>query len=285
MKADEETELSHTLSKLRRVFSYLSNLLHSKSSSLAEAQDVIERAQRSGLLNFDVLPMLEGIFRVTDMRVRDIMVSRSKMIVISDQSSLDDILKTMISSGHSRFPVIGDDLDDIRGTLLAKDLLPILAKHQQELQLDDYIRQAVLVPQSKRLNTLLREFRKSRNHMAIVIDEYGGVCGLVTIEDVLEQIVGDISDEHDQPEEHYIYKHDNHSYEIQALTPVEYFNRYFSSEINSEADTIGGFVIERLGHTPDKSESLKSDGFLFKVSQSDSRRIHSLEVKKIDIDD
>ena len=285
MKAEESTTLSSALLKLKRIIDYLGNLINCKSRNLSQTQELIARANERGLLNVEVVHMIEGIFRIADVRVRDIMVSRSKMVSISYDSDLDDIVKTMVRSGHSRFPVTGDDLDDIRGVLLAKDLLPVLAQQQKELQLDDYIRQAAMVPQSKRLNTLLGEFRKSRNHMAIVIDEYGGVCGLVTIEDVLEQIVGDISDEHDLPEEHYIYSRGDRSYEIQALAPMEYFNHYFSSQISSEADTIGGFMIERLGHMPSKNESLQCDGFLFKVKKSDKRRIYMLEVTKLDKDD
>lgn len=267
--------------KLQSYIKLLKNLIGGKSSNLLFAIELIKQADERDLLNANTLSMIKGIFDVGKAHVKEVMIPRSKMIAISYHSQLEDIMDTVISSGHSRFPVIEDDLDHIKGILLAKDLLPVLKKPQDELNLDDYIRQPVLIPDSKRLNVLLTEFRKNRNHMAIVVDEYGGVCGLVTIEDVLEQIVGDISDEHDVQHEHYIYNRGDRSYSVQAFTPIDYFNRYFRVKIRSKEMTIGGTVIERLGHIPTQNESLEVEGLLFNVSKTNKRRIELLEVKKI----
>ncbi|MBC6413833.1 MAG: CBS domain-containing protein [Chromatiales bacterium] len=261
--------------------SLLKSLLFKKSTDLPTALELIKQADDNQLLNAYTLPMIKGIFNVSKMHVREVMVPRSKMIYISYKSKLEDIVDTVISSGHSRFPIIEDDLDDIRGILLAKDLLSVLKDQQDDLHLDDYIRQPALIPDSKRLNILLTEFRKNRNHMAVVVDEYGGVCGLVTIEDVLEQIVGDISDEHDIQHEHYIYNHGDRNYTVQASTPIDYFNRYFTVKIRSKEITIGGTVTERLGHIPGQDESIEIEGLLLRVSKTNTRRVEMLEVKKI----
>ena len=257
------------------------NLFAKKSKDLLTATEILKQADERYLLNTNTLSMVKGIFDVSKMHVREVMVPRSKMIYLSYKSKLEDIMDTVINSGHSRFPVIEDDLDDIRGILLAKDILPILQEPRDELNLDDYIRQPLLIPDSKRLNILLSEFRKNRNHMAIVVDEYGGVCGLITIEDVLEQIVGDISDEHDAQHEHYIYNHGDKSYSVKAFTPIDYFNRYFTVKIDSQETTIGGTVTERLGHIPSLDESVEMEGLLLKVSKRNARRVELIDVKKL----
>ena len=267
--------------KLKSHIATLKRLLPQRSKDLATAIEFLKQADTRHLLNVNTLSMIKGIFDVSEMHVREVMIPRSKMISISYKSKLKDIMNTVINSGHSRFPVIEDDLDDIRGIFLAKDLLPVLKEGRDELNLDDYIREPVLIPDSKRLNILLTEFRKNRNHIALVVDEYGGVCGLVTIEDVLEQIVGDISDEHDTQHEHYIYNHGNRRYSVQAFTPIDYFNRYFTVSINSKETTIGGTVTERLGHIPNKDESVEIEGLLLKVSKTNTRRVELLDVEKI----
>ena len=256
-------------------------LLSKESKDLSTAIKIAKQADKQRLLNANTLSMIKGIFDVSEMHVREVMIPRSKMISISHKASLEDIIDIAIGSGHSRFPVSGDDLDDIKGILLAKDLLPVLKEYPDELNLDDYIRQPVLIPDSKRLNILLAEFRKNRNHMAIVVDEYGGVCGLVTIEDVLEQIVGDISDEHDAQHEHYIYNQGDLNYSVKAFTPIEYFNRYFTVKIRTKKTTIGGTVMERLGHIPNRDESIEMEGLLLRVSKVNTRRVELLDVKRI----
>ena len=267
--------------KIEPYISLFKRLWVKKSKDLLTAIGAVKQADERHLLNANTLSMIKGIFDVSEMHVREVMVPRSNMISISYKSRLEDIMDTVINSGHSRFPVSDDDLDDIKGILLAKDLLPVLKDRPDELNLDDYIRQPVLIPDSKRLNILLAEFRKNRNHMAIVVDEYGGVCGLVTIEDVLEQIVGDISDEHDAQHEHYIYNHGNRSYSVKAFTPIDYFNRYFMVKIRTKETTIGGTVMERLGHIPNCDESVEMEGFLLRVSKVNTRRVELLDVKKI----
>ena len=267
--------------KLKPYIALFKSLFVSKSKDLSVAIERLKQADERHLLNTDTLSMIKGIFNVSEMHVRAVMVPRSKMIFISYKSNLEEIMDTVITSGHSRFPVIEDDLDDIRGILLAKDLLPVLKEQQGELNLDDYIREPLLIPDSKRLNVLLTEFRKNRNHMAIVVDEYGGVCGLVTIEDVLEQIVGDISDEHDTQHEHYIYNHGDRRYSVQASMPIDYFNRYFTAKIHTKETTIGGTVTERLGHIPNQGESIEIEGLLLKVSKTNMRRIELLDVTRI----
>jgi len=265
----------------KRYIEPLKSRFNKQPGDWAAAKGILEQAAERNLLDADVLLMMRGIFNVQQMHVREIMVPRSQMITISYRSSLEDIMATVIDSGHSRFPVIGDDLDDIRGILLAKDLLPVLNEKPATLNLDDYIRKPVVIPYSKRLSMLLKEFKNNRNHIAIVVDEYGGVCGLVTIEDVLEQIVGDISDEHDNQSEHYIYNYGDHSYSVQALTPIDYFNRYFTVNIETKESTIGGVVLERLGHIPTADEHITIQGLLLRVKETSLRQIELLAVEKL----
>ena len=269
------------MDKIELYIKLFKNLWAKKSKDLSAAMEVLKQADEQHLLNNNTLSMIKGIFDVGEMHVREVMVPRSKMICISYKSDLEDIMDTVIGSGHSRFPVSDDDLDDIKGILLAKDLLPILKDRQDRLNLDDIIRQPVIIPDSKRLNVLLAEFRKNRHHMAIVVDEYGGVCGLVTIEDVLEQIVGDISDEHDAQHEHYIYNHGDQSYSVKAFTPIDYFNRYFTVKVRTKETTIGGMMMEQLGHIPNRDESVEIEGLLLKVSKANTRRVESLDVKRV----
>jgi len=217
------------------------------------------------------------------MQARDIMIPRAQMMVIKAESTLEEILPQIIRTAHSRYPVIGDSPDDVLGILLAKDLLPqILSQDNVDFTIEDLLRPTMVVPESKRLNVLLREFRENRNHMAIVIDEYGGVAGLVTIEDVLEEIVGEIEDETDAEADRFIRMISNEDFFVKALTPIEEFNAYFNCSFSDEEfDTIGGLVIQALGHMPTRNEVATIDQFEFKVINADQRKIHSLRMRPV----
>jgi magnesium and cobalt transporter len=224
--------------------------------------------------------MLEGVLQVDDMQVRDVMIPRSQVVVLEDDASPRVLLRTVVESGHSRFPVIGESRDEVVGILLAKDLLlHAYQRADERFNVREILRPAIFVPESKRLNILLKEFRASRNHMAIVVDEYGGVAGMVTIEDVLEQIVGEIEDEHDVEEEDTIRKHSEVHYTIKALTLVEDFNEYFGTSLSGEEfDTIGGLVVNEMGHLPKRGERVVIDNLLFKILRADNRRVHMLQL-------
>jgi magnesium and cobalt transporter len=227
-------------------------------------------------MDADALSIIEGALGVADMAVRDIMVPRAQMDVIDIDHSLPEIVEQVLSTAHSRFPAIGESKDDVIGILLAKDLLRHFAG--KEFDLRDSLRPAVFIPESKRLNVLLREFRASRNHMAIVVDEYGGVAGLVTIEDVLEQIVGDIEDEYDFDEtEDNIVLDNAGRYRVKAITEIEDFNEAFATEFATEHfDTVGGLVIHHLGRLPKRNEVVVIDDLRIQVLRADSRRVHTL---------
>ncbi len=242
---------------------------------------LLRSAERRNLLGRDALSMIEGVFQVSEMQVRDIMIPRAQMATVNEDDAIGLMLETVIESGHSRFPVMDDKQESVVGILLAKDLLRYLRPGQtEEFVLEDVMRPAVFIPESKRLNILLREFRASKNHMAIVIDEYGSPAGLVTIEDVLEQIVGEIDDEHDRAEiGQSIMQRDPYRYTIKALTPIEDFNRYFHTDFDEEKfDTIGGFITHLFGHLPKRDEHVTIQDFDFRVIKADSRRIHLLEL-------
>jgi magnesium and cobalt transporter len=244
----------------------------------------LRNAQQRNLLDADALSMIEGVMEVSEMQARDIMIPRSQMVVVSQDTPPDEFLPVIIDSAHSRFPVIGDNRDEVVGILLAKDLLSYYAQADRDgFNIRDILRPAVFIPESKRLNVLLKEFRANRNHMAIVVDEYGGIAGLVTIEDVLEQIVGEIEDEHDFEEDLYIVKHSDTRYTAKALTPIEDFNAEFNTEFSDDGfDTIGGLLISNFGHVPKRGEETTIDRFKFKVLRADSRRIHLLQVILLD---
>lgn len=245
--------------------------------------EILHNAQRRNLINADVLAMIEGALQVARMAARDIMIPRPQMDVLSDQDKLEDMLKVIIDSGHSRFPVTSDRKDNVTGIVLAKDLLRYLAPGEaQSFQLDDVLRPAVFIPESKRLNILLTEFRDSRNHMAVVVDEYGMASGLVTIEDVLEQIVGEIDDEHDVEEvENAILKKEPNQFSIKALTPIEEFNEYFSTDFDEEEfDTVGGLISKYFGRLPKRGENIVIADFHFEVLKADSRRIQLLRMSR-----
>ena len=248
--------------------------------------EVLRDAQNRNLLDRDALDMIEGVLSTADMPVREIMVPRAQMDVVDFSRTPDEFLPIIIESGHSRFPVIDGDRDKVIGILLAKDLLRYLQldkKKRARFNLRDILRPAVFVPESKRLNVLLREFKAARNHMAMVVDEYGGVAGLVTIEDVLEQIVGEIRDEYDiDAEDITIIERGPGEYVVKALTALEDFNGRLGTHFEqSEIDTIGGFVLSRLGRVPRRGEKLELDGWRFEILRADSRRVHLLKVTRL----
>jgi magnesium and cobalt transporter len=265
--------------KQRSWFERLSDLLIREPKDREQLMTVLRDAEERDILSSEILSMIESVLQVSEMQVREVMVPKSQMVFVEHDSKLEALLPLVIESGHSRFPIMNED--DIVGILLAKDLLKYSFKKEAlEFDMKDVLRPAIFVPQSKRLDILLREFRANRNHMAIVIDEYGHVAGLVTIEDVLEQIVGDIEDEYDIEEEDDIKKHTDGSYTVKAATPIDDFNEYFSTELSDEEfDTIGGLVLHGLGHLPKRGETLQIGNYRFKVLHSDNRRIHLLEVR------
>lgn len=242
--------------------------------------ELLRDLSEQGLIEPDTLAMLEGALEVDELQVRDVMVPRSHMVVIADGTAVDEILPIIIESGHSRFPVVGEHRDEIKGILLAKDLLR-MAADDSDVGIDELVRAPVIIPESKRLNVLLREFRVSKNHMAIVVDEYGGVSGLITIEDVLEEIVGDIDDEHDADAVQDIQRFENGKYLVQALTAIDDFNESFETDFSDdEYDTIGGLVVAEFGRLPESGESVAIGGWDFVVTDADDRRLHAMEVSR-----
>lgn len=268
--------------KSRSWFERLSDMLIREPKDREQLMVTLRDAEERGIMSADVLRMIESVLQVSEMQVRDVMIPKAQMVVLEEASELETILPIVIESGHSRFPVVDTSHNDISGILLAKDLLKYyFQKESLAFNMSDIIRQAVFVPQSKRLDILLREFRVNRNHIAIVIDEYGHVSGLVTIEDVLEQIVGDIEDEYDIDEEDEIRKHEDDTHIVKATTKIADFNVYFKTEFSDdEFDTIGGLVLQAFGHLPKRGETIKIENLRFKVLHSDNRRIHLLEVRR-----
>ncbi len=264
---------SSWLDKLARKFSR-------EPHSNEQLIELLRSAHHRNLFDADALSMLESVLQVDDMQVRDIMIPRSQVVVLERDANPDVLLRTVVESGHSRFPVTGENRNEVVGILLAKDLLLYAFERTDgRFNVKEILRPAIFVPESKRLNVLLKEFRSSRNHMAIVVDEYGGVAGMVTIEDVLEQIVGEIEDEHDVEEEDTIRRHSEVHYTIKALTPIEDFNEYFDAELSDEEfDTIGGLVVHEIGHLPKRGERIVIGNLLFKVLRADNRRVHMLQL-------
>ena len=260
----------------------LSALLMREPEDREELIELLHAAFERNLLDADALGMIEGVLQVGELSVRDIMIPRSQMDVIRVNDSVTAFLPFVLDTAHSRFPVIGRDKDDVLGILLAKDLLRYFAD-PEAFDLRDSLRPAVFVPESKRLNVLLKEFRSTRNHMAIVVDEYSGIAGLITIEDVIEQIVGDIEDEYDFDEtESNIIPERQGRYRVKALTEITDFNEALGCELSDdEYDTIGGLVVSRFGHLPKRGESIQHAGLRFQVIRADSRRIHSLLVERL----
>jgi len=261
----------------------IGRLLGGEPQDKTDLVDILKHAEDRGLLDRDALSMIEGVMQVSDLRVGDIMIPRAEMVHVRRSDPLETILAVAVESAHSRFPVTGEDKGEVLGILLAKDLLAYCSHDaQRAFDIRDHLRSAVFVPESKRLNVLLKEFRTSRNHMAIVVDEYGAAAGLVTIEDVLEQIVGEIEDEHDFDEGAFIYNRGKGEYTIKARTTIDDFNDYFGSELGSEElDTIGGLVVNAFGHLPARGERIDLGGFRFAITRADSRRVHLLTVRRL----
>ncbi|WP_339523009.1 HlyC/CorC family transporter [Pseudomonas sp. EA_35y_Pfl2_R111] len=264
-------------------FNRLTQAFAHEPKNRKELLEVLREAHQNKLLDSEALAIVEGAIQVADLQVRDIMVPRSQMMSIKANQTPKEFLPSIIEAAHSRYPVVGESLDDVIGILLAKDLLPlILSGEQPNFNIKDLLRPATFVPESKRLNVLLREFRANHNHMAVVIDEYGGVAGLVTIEDVLEQIVGDIEDEHDVEEDSYVKPLPSGDFLVKALTPIESFNEAFDTEFSDdEFDTVGGLVMSAFGHLPKRNEVTQIGEFRFRVLNADSRRIHLLRLSPV----
>ncbi len=266
--------------KERRKGGWLKRLTSEGPRDRAELLESMRAAARAGVIEAEALQMIQGVLRVADQHVRDIMVPRSQMVVLERDSGPEQLLPAVIESGHSRFPVIGDDRDQIVGILLAKDLLRHFSEGGRNTwDVREVLRPASFVPESKRLNVLLKEFRASRNHMAIVVDEYGGVSGLVTIEDVIEEIVGEIADEYDIDEDQSIRREGDRQFAVQAIARVQEINGYFGTRFSDEEyDTIGGLVMHQFGRLPRRGETVMMEGLEFRVMRADRRRIAELRV-------
>jgi hemolysin (HlyC) family protein len=270
--ADNGGSRKGLLEKIREVFV-------SEPQNQKQLLDLLKTLQARQLIGAEELFMIEGVLQVSDMQVRDIMIPRGQMIVLDHEDSFASIIDKISESGHSRFPVIDDDKDDVVGILLAKDLLQLSIEATVQFEINEYIRPASFIPESKRLNVLLKEFRQNRSHIAMVVDEYGGVSGLVTIEDVLEQIVGKIDDEHDDDDEIDIQHHGTNRYSVRALTPLQDFNDYFKSDFsNDEIETIGGYLLGHIGYLPERGETFSLQNLTFKVLSADSRHVHLYQV-------
>ncbi|WP_085246779.1 CNNM family magnesium/cobalt transport protein CorC [Gilliamella mensalis] len=258
---------------------WLSQLFNSEPKDKEELIEVIREAEENELIDPDTLDMIEGVMDIAEQRIRDIMIPRSQIVTIKDNYSLDQCLDIISEHGHSRYPVISEDRDHIEGILLAKDLLIFIRQGVDNFDLKKILRPTVVVPESKRVDHMLKEFRMQRYHMAMAIDEFGGVSGLVTIEDILELIVGDIEDEYDEVEDRDIRRLTPSVYTVRALTLVEDFNEIFATDFSDdEMDTIGGLVMQHFGRLPLRGESITINGYQFKVTIADRRRIIQLHV-------
>ena len=261
----------------------LSHALLREPHDRKELVELLHDAKNRHLLDADALTMIEGVLNVSEMKVRDVMVPRPQMVVVAEDSDPNKAIPIIVKSAHSRFPVVDSGNNQVIGILLAKDLLKFTSEIKPDLKVRDLIRPATFIPESKRLDVLLKEFRLNRNHMAIVVDEYGGVAGLVTIEDVLEQIVGDIVDETDPTEEEPNIKQINNlEYSVKALTPIEEFNEYFNTEYDHEDfDTVGGLILHKMSHLPKSGETAEFDDFKITIIEAQSRGIKLIKVKRL----
>jgi hemolysin (HlyC) family protein len=247
-----------------------------------DLREILQQAHGNGLVDLEALSMLDGVLAVSEMQVRDIMVPRSQMVVVERDARPKELIPIIADSGHSRFPVIVDDRDEVAGILLAKDLLRVIGDDHSSFDISECLRPVARIPESKRLDVLLKEFRTTRNHMAIVVDEFGGTAGLVTIEDVIEQIVGDIDDEHDLDEDDTITRDGEDRWQVQALTPIEDFNEHFGASFpDQEFDTVGGLVMHELGHVPRRGERVSLGDFEMRVVRADRRRAQTLVVRRL----
>ena len=258
----------------------LSDFFSDEPASLSDLVSVLKGAAERQLIDLDVLNIVVGALHVGEMHARDVMIPRSSLVVLEEDLELKDLLPIIIESKHSRFPVIGESLDDVKGILHAKDLLPLMSEVEGlKFSMKDCIRSASVIPESKRLNDLLQEFRATRNHMAVVVDEYGQVSGVVTIEDVLEQIVGDIEDEHDVDGDDLVTQIEPSIFHVKAIMPIEDFNERFATSYSEEEfDTIGGIVLQAFGHMPERGDQVQVADINFEVLNADSRRVRLLRV-------
>ncbi|BDH46684.1 magnesium and cobalt efflux protein CorC [Salmonella enterica subsp. enterica serovar Choleraesuis] len=278
--SDDNSHSSDPLNKKGFFSLLIGQLFHGEPKNRDELVNLIRDSEQKDLIDQDTRDMLEGVMDIADQRVRDIMIPRSQMITLKRNQTLDECLDVIIESAHSRFPVISEDKDHIEGVLMAKDLLPFMRSDSEPFSMEEVLRPAVVVPESKRVDRMLKEFRSQRYHMAIVIDEFGGVSGLVTIEDILELIVGDIEDEYDEEEDIDFRQLSRHTWTVRALASIEDFNEIFGSHFSDEeVDTIGGLVMQAFGHLPARGETIEIDGYQFKVAMADSRRVIQVHVK------
>ena len=281
MPEDDSSLAPDGADKRRSWIDRISAALSGEPTTREDLVELLRDVQADGLIATDTLSMMEGALAVSDMTVGDVMVPRAQVVALPGAAPLRELMAQVVESGHSRFPVHGEDKDEILGILLAKDLLRGVVADNGPASVHELLRPAVLIPESKSLDVLLREFRQSRNHMAIVIDEYGGVAGLVTIEDVLEQIVGEIDDEHDEADDAstLIAAQADGQYAVDALTPIGDFNERFGADFDDdEYDTIGGLVTAAIGHLPEAGEELTLGRFSFRVARADARRLHALHL-------
>ncbi len=278
MSDDHSSRSQGNKSWLERISQAFSN----EPESVDDILEILRDAEQQKIIDVDAMSIIEGAMQVTDMRAEEIMIPRSQMVTVRASADPREYIGEIISSAHSRFPVMGDTTDELIGILLAKDLLPLALENRLDREnIRQILRPATFVPESKRLNQLLKEFKETRNHMAIVVDEYGGIAGLVTIEDVLEQIVGEIEDEHDYEEESQIKTRGDGSYAVKAATPVEDFNGFFHAQLDEEEfDTIGGVVLKAFGHLPRRGESVEIDDLTFTILNADNRVIRLIQVKR-----
>lgn len=277
-------DASHNQPQQKSILNKISNLLFNEPRTREDIISLLAAAEEQGTIDIDVYTIIQGALQVADMQVREIMIPRTQMAAIRSDANFKEIMEVVIESAHSRFPVLNEENpDEVLGILIAKDLLPLLA-HQgnDKINIKELIRPTAIIPESKRLNVLLKDFKTNRNHMAIVVNEYGGVAGLVTIEDVLEQIVGEIEDEHDYEDEYLIKESDNNQFFVKAVTPIDEFNEHFETHFSdSDFDTIGGIVTHQFGHLPQRDEFVRIGDFEFKVLNADKRSIRLLEVTRI----
>ena len=271
----DKTSTKNWLDKITNIFS-------DEPDSSREIMEILRAAESRNILDTDSLSIIEGAMQVTDMQVREVMIPRSQMITVRSNQAPEDYIDSIIQSAHSRFPVIGESTDDVKGILLAKDLLPLAVRGDlKKGTVSELLRPASIVPESKRLNQLLKEFKQNRNHMAIVVDEYGGISGLVTIEDILEQIVGEIEDEHDFDDEALIKPLTRGEFNVKAITPIDEFNEYFSVDLpDQEFDTIGGLVLKKFERLPRRGDVTNIDQFQVTVLNADNRSIRLLKIEK-----
>ena len=276
---DENNYLTKTeKSLLQRIGSFFSR----NPSNSDEVADMLRSAKNDSIIDADALQIMEGALKVSDLQAREIMIPKSQMTLIESDFSLEKVLSVVTQSQHSRFPVIGESSDDVLGILLAKELIPLILQGKESFDLKNMLRPANVIPESKRISVLLKEFREQRYHMAIVIDEYAGVSGLLTIEDILEEIVGEIEDETDEAEPEQIIALKNNKYSVDAITEISDFNEYFDVGLpDDEFDTVGGLVIDAFGRLPEINEVETIDKFKFKVIAGDSRKITRVQVSLI----